>query len=117
MIYRTEIRDIVRIEQSISDDELVDVVNGCLVDDHYITNKEDPESIPELDLDFIIAALNEKIDDDDSFTVYINIDNIWYQYWIENVVQGIVEEYLYDMPGEIVDFGDLVSVEYEREVF
>ena len=44
MIYRTEFRSAIRIEQVINDEELVYIVNEYLVDNHYITDKEESEN-------------------------------------------------------------------------
>lgn len=117
MIYRTEFRNAVRIEQSINDEELIDVVNGYLVDNHYITDKEDLESVPELELDFILSILNNEATDEDIFSVYRkeNESSTWDWYWIDDIVKDCIEEYFYDIPEQLVDLGDLVAVEYEKE--
>lgn len=119
MIYKTEFRSAVRIEQSINDEELVDVVNGYLVDNHYVIDKEDLESVPELELEFILSILNSEVSKEKLFKVYRkeNITSTWIEEWIDDIVYETVVEYFYDIPAEIVDLGDLVDVEYEKESY
>lgn len=119
MIYKTEFRSAVRIEQSINDEELIDIVNEYLVDNHYVIDKEDLESVPELELDFILSILNSEVSKEELFKVYRkeNITSTWTEEWIDDIVYGTVVEYFYDIPAEIVDLGDLVDVEYEKESF
>lgn len=115
MIYRTEFRNAIRIEQVINDEELVDIVNEYLVSNHYVTDKEDEESTPELELDFILSILNGEID---SFKVYKKENtSTWTEDWINDIVDECVTEYFSGIPAEIVDLGDLVDVEYEKEVY
>ena len=115
MIYRTEFRRAIRIEQVINDEDLVDIVNGYLADNHYVTDKEDEESFPELELDFILSALNGKIA---SFKVYKKEDtSTWTEDWIEDIIDEYVTEYFSEIPAEIVDLGDIVDVEYEKEEY
>lgn len=119
MIYRTEFRSAIRIEQVINDEELVDIVNEYLVDNHYITDKEDEESIPELELDFILSILNNKISRGKLFKIYSkeNITSKWTEDWIDDIVDECVTEYFSEIPAEIVELGDIVDVEYEREEY
>lgn len=115
MIFRTEFRSAIRIEQVINDEELVDIVNEYLVDNHYVTDKEDEESIPELELDFIFSALNSEVI---GFKVYRKENaSMWTEDWIEDIIDGCVTEYFSEIPAEIVDLGDLVDVEYEKESY
>ena len=119
MIYRTEFRSAIRIEQVINDEELIDIVNEYLIDNHYVTDKKDEESIPELELDFILSILNNEISREKLFRVYRkeNITSAWMEDWIDDIVHEIVTKYFSEIPAEIVDLGDLVDVEYEREAY
>lgn len=115
MIFRTEFRNTIRIEQVINDEDLVDIVNGYLADNHYVTDKEDEESIPELELNFILLALNGEIS---GFKVYRKEDTSkWTEDWIEDIIDECVTEYFSEIPAEIVELGDIVDVEYEREEY
>lgn len=116
MIYRTEFRSAIRIEQVINDEDLVDIVNGYLADNHYVTDKEDEESIPELELNFILSALNDGMS---SFKIYRkeNTTSTWTENWVEDIIDECVTEYFSEIPAEIVDLGDIVDVEYEREEY
>ena len=117
MIYRTEFRSAIRIEQVINDEELVYIVNEYLVDNHYITDKEDEESIPKLELDFILSILNGKINKEKLFRVYRKENTlIWTEDWIDDIVNEYITEYFSEIPAEIVDLGEVVDVEYEKEM-
>lgn len=117
MIYRTEFRSAIRIEQVINDEDLVNIVNEYLVNNHYVTDKEDEESTPELELNFILSALNGEIS---GFKVYRKEDtstSTWTEDWIDDIIDECVTEYFSEIPAEIVDLGDIVDVEYEREEY
>jgi len=115
MIYRTEFRSAIRIEQVINNEDLVNIVNEYLADNHYVTDKEDEESIPELELDFILSALNGEIS---GFKVYRKEDtSTWTEDWIDDIIDEYVTEYFSEIPAEIVDLGDIVDVEYEKEEY
>lgn len=113
MIFRTEIRDAVRYEAEIDEDKIVDEINDIL--SHcYFLDKEDFNSHPQVNIDFIMKILDEKeieeifIYTQDSFT------SDWYTYLLEDVVRGLINDYFGEVPHEMVDCGDLVFVEYER---
>lgn len=116
MIYRTEFRRAIRIEQVINDEDLVNIINEYLVNNHYVTDKEDEESTPELELDFILSILNGEIS---SFKIYRKEEatSTWVEDWIEDIIDECVTEYFSEIPAEIVDLGDIVDVEYEREAY
>lgn len=115
MIYRTEFRNAIRIEQVINDEELVDTVNEYLVSNHYVTDKEDEKSIPELELNFILSALNGEIS---GFKVYRKEDtSTWTEDWVDDIIDECVTEYFSEIPVEIVDLDDIVDVEYGREEY
>lgn len=115
MIYRTEFRSAIRIEQVINDEDLVNIVNEYLTNNHYVTDKEDEESIPELELNFILSALNGEIS---SFKVYRKENtSTWTEDWINDIIDEYVTEYFSEIPAEIVDLGDIVDVEYEKEEY
>lgn len=116
MIFRTEIRNSIRIEQVINDEDLVNIVNEYLANNHYITDKEDEEAVPELELDFILLALNGKIS---GFKVYRKEKDtpIWTEDWIDDIIDECVTEYFSEIPAEIIELGDIVDVEYEREEY
>lgn len=115
MIYRTEFRSAIKIEQVINDEDLVNIVNEYLANNHYVIDKEDEESIPKVELDFILSVLNGEIS---GFRVYRKEDtstSTWTEDWIDDIIDEYVTEYFSEIPAEIVDPGDLVDVEYERE--
>jgi len=116
MIFRTEIRNAIRIEQVINDEDLVNIVNEYLVNNRYVTDKKDEESIPELELDFILSALNGEIS---GFKVYRKEKDTptWTEDWIDDIIDECVTEYFSEIPAEIVELGDIVDVEYEKEEY
>ena len=113
MIFRTEIRNAVRYESEIDEDKIVDEINDVL-SRYYFLDKEDFNSHPQVNIDFIMKVLDEKEIEETFIYTQDSFISDWYAYLLEDVVRRLINDYFCEVHREMVDCGDLVFVEYER---
>ena len=113
MIYRTEIRDKVVCEQAIAEGELCDKINCALRSGKFLLDKNDDSSFAVVDLDFMMDVIQDR--EPESPFVYINFHGNWESHLLYDIVRDIICDIFYDVPETFVDYGDIVSIEYEVE--
>lgn len=113
MIYRTEVRDRAVFEQAIDENILLCEINATLKNMEIYLKKDDKSSCPVIEMDFMMDIIQDK--ELESPFVYINFHGNWESYLLYDIVRDIICDIFYDVPETFVDYGDIVSIEYEVE--